>query len=360
MGQKKKDKLQLNLEKHKHRVAMVTDEGAFNQHEPNSNMARMFVVMLLIHVVVIGGIIIYDFVNGEEAVQTELKQDFTEAGKNVLPDTGVNLATLEKEIPIEECSTYEWRSQDSLPLVAQKLGVSEDILIKMNGLDKGRQLQQNDIIRFPKRPVVKAVAIGMAGANGEIARPVPPEASLTAAEVPMNLAMPGEKQAFSFSSTIEDELVPAPQIQAGRPIQDSPPPAVSKEASGMPAIVELPKEKPQPEPVAKVQETPPAPPAPAPQPEMKPEEKVVPKAIPYTPKPEAEKAPVKKKVIETPPPAKKEPVKTTATTHVVKPNETLYRIAAKYGISVKALQDANRITKPESLRDGMKLTIPKK
>ena len=50
MSNKKKDKLLLNLlegERHRHRVAMVTDEGTFNQHEPNSNMARMFVVMLL-------------------------------------------------------------------------------------------------------------------------------------------------------------------------------------------------------------------------------------------------------------------------------------------------------------------------
>ena len=45
MSTKKKDKLLINLlegERYKHRVAMVTDEGAFNQHEPNSNMARMF------------------------------------------------------------------------------------------------------------------------------------------------------------------------------------------------------------------------------------------------------------------------------------------------------------------------------
>lgn len=53
-------------DRHKHRVALVTDEGEWNQHEPNTGMARMFVVMLLIHVVLIGGIIIYDFMGEEE------------------------------------------------------------------------------------------------------------------------------------------------------------------------------------------------------------------------------------------------------------------------------------------------------
>ena len=77
---KKKDKLLLNFlegEKHKHRVAMVNEEAAWNQHEPNSNMARMFVIMLLIHVIVIGGIIIYDWMNGEEAQSTVLVNEVT-------------------------------------------------------------------------------------------------------------------------------------------------------------------------------------------------------------------------------------------------------------------------------------------
>lgn len=66
---KKKNKLLLNLvesNKHRHHVAMVNHEAEWNQHESNSGMARMFLIMLLIHVVVIGGIIVYDWMNGEE------------------------------------------------------------------------------------------------------------------------------------------------------------------------------------------------------------------------------------------------------------------------------------------------------
>lgn len=354
MSKKKKDKLLINLlegERHKHRVAMVTEEGEFNQHEPNSNMARMFVVMLLIHVVVIGGIIIYDFMNGEEAPSTKLTQDFTQPQASALPATMVDLS-LGKDGSLEEYSTYEWKSGDSIRSVAKTLEVSEEVLIKLNKLDQGRQININDVILFPKRPVVKAVGVSVAGANGELAQPAVPETSIAAAEVPISLALPGEKT-FSFSPTIENELTPAPTVAPGMKMQDSPPPAITKEASGMPTVVETPRSKP------KVEEAPPAP-----KPAVKEVEKTVPKAIPYTPPQPRQSPAVKvptKKVTETPPSSvKKESVKTANSPHVVKSGETLYRIANKYGVSVKALQEANRITKPESLRDGMKLTIPRK
>lgn len=359
MSKKKKDKLLLNLlegERYNHRVAMVTDEGSFNQHEPNSNMARMFVVMLLIHVVVIGGIIVYDFMNGEEAPTTVLREDYTQAAPTGLPAPLVSSTQGES---LEELSTYEWRSGDSIPGVARKLGVSEEVLIKLNKLDEGRQIKTNDVIRFPKRPVVRAEPIPVAEVNGELVQPIP-DASIAASEVPINLAFPGET-GYSFSPTIEDQLTPAPAVatdmvvQETPAVQDTPPPAVSKEASGMPVRVELPETK-----VTEVEEAPPAP-IPA-EPKAKPViakvvEKPVPKAIPYTPP--VEKAPVKK-IVDSPPPAKKEPVKKSETTHVVKSGETLYRIASRHGVSVAALQAANKSAKPESLKIGMRLVIPRK
>lgn len=167
MSIKKKDKLLLNLlegEKHRHRVAMVNEEEVFNQHEPNSNMARIFVVMLLIHVVVIGGIIIYDFMNGEAAPATELKEDYAAqaaAAANSMPAPAVDLDLVRGGLS-EEFSTYDWKSGDSIPIVAKKLEVSEDVLIRLNKVDQGRQIKTNDIIIYPKRPVVKAVGIPVA------------------------------------------------------------------------------------------------------------------------------------------------------------------------------------------------------
>lgn len=357
MSKKKNDKLLLNLlegERYKHRVAMVTDEGAFNQHEPNSNMARMFVVMLLIHVVVIGGIIIYDFMNGEAAPKTAASPEYKAQPATVLPGTTVGIGALDQGSS-DEYSTYAWKSGDSIHIVAETLQVPVETLIKLNKLE-GRQININDVILYPKRPVVKAVAIGVAGANGELAVPVPPEASIKAAEVPINLAMPGEPVRDFGGGTIIDQLTPTPAAAPNVVIQDSPPPAVTQEPSGIPVRVNLPKNK--------VDEAPPAPVAPpTPKPVVKKEvekevERVVPKAIPVAP---PEPKPVVKKIVETPPPAKKEPVKATGGgAHTVQSGDTLYRIASKHGISVAALQAANKNAKPESLKIGMKLVIPRK
>ncbi|SKA92417.1 LysM domain-containing protein [Prosthecobacter debontii] len=366
MSKKKKDKLLLNLlesERHRHRVAMVTEEDTFNQHEPNSNMARMFVVMLLIHVVVIGGIIIYDFVNGEKAPETRLNHDYTEAAASGLPASMVDLDVMKGHSP-DDFSTYEWKSGDSIRSVAAKLEVPEDLLIKLNKVDQGRQIKTNDVIIFPKRPVVKAQGVGVAGANGELPKPVDTNASIAAAEVPINLALPGEK-GFTFAATIENELMAEPNVAPAPAVQDSPPPAVTKEASAMPVRVELPATKSE---APKIVEHPPEPVVtPAPKPVAKVEvEKPVPKAIPV-PRPEPEAAPVLvkapvKKLEQSPPPAKKETPKpaSASSVHVVQSGETLYRIASMHKISVKALQDANKNVRPEAMKIGTKLVIPRK
>ena len=46
------------------------------------------------------------------------------------------------------------------------------------------------------------------------------------------------------------------------------------------------------------------------------------------------------------------------TTYVVKSGDTVYRIAAKFGISTTALMNANGLTDPRDLRLGQVLTIP--
>lgn len=48
----------------------------------------------------------------------------------------------------------------------------------------------------------------------------------------------------------------------------------------------------------------------------------------------------------------------TATVHVVKPGETLGAIAARYGVSVQALAQANGIANPSLIRSGQRLVVP--
>ena len=370
---KKNDRLILKVtarEKHKHNVAMVNEEQEWNRHEPNSGMGRMFFVMLLIHVVVIGGIIVYDWLNGDEGAPVSIVSTSSSTNASTLPPPALNAADIAAQIPIEDCSTYEWRSGDSIASVAKKLGVSEEVLIKMNMLDKGTQLEANSIIRYPKQPVVKALGLSVAGADGAQPVVIPHDESIAASEVPMSLSVPGE-QTFSFQPTIVNELAPTPGTNAAAfvapNIQDSPPPAVSTGATGEPAMrPEIPRTAVQETPPAptqvvktetpKVEQAPPAKVEPKPAPRLIAKaEDDVPKAIPvkrYTPPAVAEKSTAKKKSTEAPAAKSK--------TYTVKPNETLYGIASRHGVTVKALQDANKISKPELLRDGMKLVIPVK
>ncbi|MDZ4289906.1 MAG: LysM peptidoglycan-binding domain-containing protein, partial [Prosthecobacter sp.] len=317
MSRKKKDRLMLNLkegERYKHRVAMVNEEGGWNQHEPNSGMARMFVIMLLIHVMVIGGIIIYDYVNGDDSPAQATSAVASSVATSALPPSAVNAATLDREMPIEDYATYEWRSGDSLPLVADKLGVTEEVLIRLNMLDKGAQIDQNTILRYPRRPVVKALALGVAGANGESALPPPITEAPPAAAAPAE-AMPltplGEN--LSLDATLLGRLTPAPDITPGQVIHATPP-------APAPKFV-----------------------LPAPVPKMV--EKPVAKALPVT------REILTRSLVDKAP---------SRGTYLVKPGETLYGIANKHGVSMEALQKANNITKPELLRDGMKLAIPAK
>ena len=364
MKKPKKDKMILNLlegEKHKHRVAMVNEEAVWNQHEPNSNMARMFVVMLLIHVVVIGGIIVYDMMNGDEVPLTTLiSTNSASSSLSSQPSPSAKVEAPSNPIPIEECATYEWRSGDSIGSVSKKLGVTEAVLIQMNMLDKGTQLEANSIIRYPKQPVVKAVGISVAGANEEQATAALPEASIAAAKDTMPLVAPGEKS-FSFQPTIAGELAPTPgEVPVIPMVQDSPPAAVTVTATGLPAVIEAKKEELPPmiaeaAPAPKV-ESPKVMVVNTPKAEVRDEDEV-PKALPVKRNsPPAANKPVVKKIAEAAP-AKKEAAKISRS-YTVKSGETLYSIATRHGVSVKSLQAANKIVKPESLRNGLKLVIP--
>lgn len=363
---KKNDRLILKLtttERHKHNVAMVNEEEEWNRHESNSGMGRMFFVMLLIHVVVIGGIIIYDWLNGEEGSPSSIVITGSSTSANALPPPALNAADVAAQIPIENCATYEWRSGDSISSVAQKLGVGEEVLIRMNMLDKGTQLEANSIIRYPKQPVVKALGLNVAGVDGSLPVVTAHESTIASAEVPMALAMPGE-QAFSFQPTIGHELAPTPGATSvafvSPSVQNSPPSnAGSLEVLGESLHVKPITQHAPPtvEPKFEPSELHESHSTPAKQKAMttpiKKADDGVPKAIPVprkiAPMPDATHS-VKKRSADG--------SSTKLKTYTVRPNETLYGIASRHGVTVKALQDANKISRPELLRDGMKIVIP--
>ena len=386
----KEKKLLLNLldgERHRHRVALVTEEGEWNQHEPNSGMARMFVVMLLVHVVLIGGIIIYDFMGDEPKPQ----QTATQAARAMsrasgLPQTSPEVVSAQAQAALntDEHDNYEMRSGDSLRSIAAKFNTTEEEITKLNMIDKGLQVGPGTMLRVPKQPVLSAIPIDpktlkpmVAATPEEIPKAIPVQdqppapvkvpseavkpadapASLSAAAItPMSLVAPHEAppEASSLAAAANTSATVA---VAPQPVAELPPPTKPKVVSLLnedAAAFAQPKEQPQQ--VAKV--------TPKPQAESKPLVKPMPvppptqmlKKIASSP-PAAKKAEPAKKADTPPKPAAKT---AAARSHTLQPGETLYRLSTKYGVSVAAIQKANNIKNPNAMRDGMKLVIPAK
>ncbi len=86
-------------------------------------------------------------------------------------------------------------------------------------------------------------------------------------------------------------------------------------------------------------------------------QKPIAKTAPEKTAPEKEASPVKKEVIKKPQKEKQPPtINTQARYHTVQPNETLYRISLKYGISVDRLKELNQIT-GNTIKAGQKLRV---
>ncbi|WP_461525853.1 LysM peptidoglycan-binding domain-containing protein [Prosthecobacter sp.] len=387
----KETKLLLNLmdgERHRHRVALVTEEGEWNQHEPNSGMARMFVVMLLIHVVLIGGIIIYDFMGDDARPQ----QAVTQAARAVSTGNGLPMASPEvvtaqaqAAADTERFDNYEMRSGDSIKSIAAKFSSTEAEITRLNLIDKGIQIGPGTMLRVPKQAVPSAIPVNPKTLKPmAIVEDVPKAVPVVrdqppATKVPSEAVKPSEAPASLSAATMTPISLVAPNeappatvslvAQADTPATASAPPAsaaaalppptkpnvvslLQENAPKVEAVRPRDRDREEPKPVAKAEAKPLVKPNPVPQPTQM--LKKIAEAPPATKKAE----PTKKVVADAPP---KTVAKTSAgRTHTLKSGETLYRLSTKYGVSVAAIQKANNIKNPNSMRDGMKLVIPAK
>lgn len=378
---KKEKKLLLNLidgERHRHRVALVTEEGEWNQHEPNSGMARMFVVMLLVHVVLIGGIIIYDFMGDEKTPQ----QSATQAARAMtstsgLPQASPDIISAQAKAAADtgQFDSYEMRSGDSLKTIAAKFDTSEAEITKLNMIDKGLQIGPGTMLRVPRQAVPSAIPIDPKTLKPKVVADEPPKAvpvqeqppatkkepseavkpseapaSLSAATGPMSLVAPGETPPAAVSlaaAATTPATVRAPE-ENGAALPQPRKPHVASLLTENAAAEARPKE--QPKQATKSEPKPLTKPNPVPPPTQ------MLRRIADTP-PATKKAEPARKPAETP--AKSTPKPAAARTHTLQSGETLYRLSTKYGVSVDAIQKANNIKNPNAMRDGMKLVIPK-
>lgn len=358
---KSKSKLLQNLlsgEKQRHKmVATVTSEGEWNQHEPNSGMARVFVLILLAHFVGIGWMVFSDFGSDTiEAPQAPAAAAMAAKQNDPPMPTAPAAAAAPAAEPIAAASEpYHVQSGDSVPAIAAKLRVDRDELIKLNKLDQDVQLTPGMALRVPANKVEAPLAVATAQ-QLPAAGLAPPSAASVALQASSAAANAGP--ALAASSTVV-ALPAASSATMSLALPDDPPattselPAVGSisndpslnTASGTAVSPSAKAEsaKPKAAPIA------PSQPHPVPKPSEMAKRPVTKADQPPTTAKKADKG--------SPPPST---AAAKSSSHVMAKGETLYGIARKHKIPVDALIKANSIKDPAKLRDGTKLVIPGK
>lgn len=340
-----------------HVTATVTEEGQWDQPEANNGLARMFVIMLLLHIVVIGAIVLYDFVGEEEAPQPSPAVAAHRAGNpaparanppvaSAIPVTPQQ-AALASAAPVAasaDFDVYEVKDGDTIASVIESQRVDRDEFLRLNSLASAdAAIETHSVLRLPKNRLP---------APAVTAAPEPQPATAAAVDEPAAASTASEPAASATPAAAE------PPAMVSIPI--APPTAEELAASVKPVSVPAANDEPAPASAAP-QAAVDAPPAPE---KPKPLALTQPRPVP-TPSEMAKKPIVKQ---QPPAPAAKKtdtakaskPASGKGTSHTLAKGETLYRVAMKHGVSVNDIIRANNIKDPAKLRDGTRLVIPAK
>ena len=304
MSRQTKSVLMRSNERERLRVAAtVTQEREWPQNEPNQGLARMFVVMLLIHVVVIGGVIIYDFV-GEPEDAKPVASGPTTAPKTAAPapTPAPKAVASEPRTPVQPVPalTAETPAATTPPVVNS---VKEDAVPAAVPVTAPAALLPQSLLASGSTTVVDLPV-----ASEVKPGPATTVASMTPALTPVHEAAPVVKPKVE---TTKSEA-PKPKIEKAVALGAAPKPVMTPSAARSALNKETRKTSP-----AVTQK----------------------KAEPTKP------APAKKT--------------TTSSRHTVSKGDTVYGIARRYKVSEKALMQANGITNPNALRLGKALVIPR-
>lgn len=338
MKKKKSSSLLNMIEKERHRVAAsITREQEWEQPEPNSGLARMFVIMLLIHVFVIGGIIIYDFIGDSShssqasasASSTKEQSSSTAANVSAAPLPMVSSASAPKPEP----ATVETPKAADVPAPGPQQPSPLSSMPKALAYTPPTEEKPAEEART-STPIVTAKA----NTSDPIAFHHQDEESDTAATHASVTSRAG-------SSGLEKEESKAPEekkVQAEKPKTASSSTESTRSKTDKPAskVADKPSSS-QPKPVA--------PPS------------VMRKALAGDGKPPAATATKKKDKDESDPPSTKKaakPASNSPTKHTIVKGDTVYSMARRFKVSEAALMKANGIKNANALTLGKVITIP--
>lgn len=336
----------------RHYVSAVdTDQSAaWSEAESTGYLGRVFMVLLLMHVFLIGAVVLYNVV--ADKPKTEMVESSTNANKKA-DAARKDAVAVTKPRPKDsiipgaspkpgEMGEYQVRSGDSLKSITEATGVKAEDIIRINQLDTNGELYVGRKLLLPAKKVEDAAPKAVPVNAQQITSVTPP-----AKAAPLNTAGVTKTTVAGTPQEVAPKLVAKPKTveMAKLQLEQGSPKPVAVKVDGV--IKEmLPEEKAK---TTVVENAPPvakpvASAAPASTPEVSNVASV--KTVPQ----KTEKAL----------PAKSSGVKSTGSTHGVKSGETFYSIARKYGVSINDLMKLNGYTKAGSLRDGVKLKIPAK
>lgn len=201
--------------------AHVTEEGEWISGPPNITLSRMFLVVLLLHIVVVGGILAYEMLNNEPVAPVAL-----DAVKPISSDpdgisTGSGSRISEAE-GVGGAPSYRVRAGDTLSQIAKLHNVPASELMSINRLGGSDQIYAGQVLVIPPRGKAPGgVARGFPELpgmlDGDSAEIVP--AGLTGKLLPV----PGETEAGAGSPTgalagtsRTPNLISVPPVEAGR------------------------------------------------------------------------------------------------------------------------------------------------
>ncbi len=338
MSKKNKGTVLNMIERERHRVAAsITREQDWEQPEPNSGLARMFVIMLLIHVFVIGGIIIYDFVGGDSTTKSTQASATVAATRASSSSTAAHVSAA--SLPTVTSSSTNTPSDTVTPAPA------------------------------PETPKTPALSVPETASNSLMPKALPYTGPLSpsqenSSDASMS-AMAGSKPAqlavakantfdpIAFKPDPADHATSDSSVTTTRTSEPVKEKSQPEKAKATPEKAKAPAEKPR------VQDKPPS--AEKPRPVSTPS--AMRKSLEGDSKPPAATSATKKKATtkeeSAPPSSKKTTSKSSSPRkYTIVKGDTVYSLARRYKVSEDSIMKANGIKKAGNLGIGKSISIP--
>ena len=306
--------------------AHTTEEEEWQSDMPNIKLSRAFVIVLILHIVAVGGILAFELFKQEpEMAQKKPSESYPPAST-----TQERAVTPGGLLPTGEAAhiglkTYRVRSGESIQDVALLHNVSVADLERINDLNRsGQGLFAGAVIHIPSR---------------QIRASTPQEIADIHRNRQNHVIQPNNRPHGGNSVNVgyPNRVVSPPQLQQAPPvgIGHTPTPESVPIPGGSPTPIDAPEMvRPhrvvEPEPAQRQAIVEPAP---------------TERVVHYQPSPE-------------PAPVAQPPAPPAAKVHVVKQGDNPYRIAKTYGVNMTTLLKHNGISDPTNLKIGTQLRIP--